>query len=299
MNFGTKLDQEGSFRLLDMYFEAGGRFLDTANNYAVWWGGDGTESEKVLGRWMKERKNRGELFLASKVGFNTPAVGNGLSRRIIKQEIEGSLSRFGVERIELYYSHKDHRPDPLEETLQAFDELKAEGKIQYIGCSNMRAWRIEYARGISRLHGWIEYCCVQQRHTYLRPVPGAGFNPQLALNEDLVDYCREHEKDFLLLAYSPTLGGAYTGRNDRLVPFQYLGRDTDERLKTLQAIASEVGAAPVQVLLAWMLHSSPVALPLVSAGTPEQLKEDLGSLNVALSKEQMRRLDTAGDPKQS
>src|SRR5512147_1815514 len=96
MNFGTKLDEKGSFVLLDRYYEAGGRFIDTANNYAHWWGGDGTESENVLGRWMRERRNRDSLFLATKVGFNTPAKGTGLSRAMIRQEIEGSLKRLGT-----------------------------------------------------------------------------------------------------------------------------------------------------------------------------------------------------------
>ncbi len=173
MNFGTKLDEKGSMQLLDRYYEQGGRFIDTANNYAVWWGGDGSESENVLGRWMRNRGNRDALFLATKVGFNTPAVGSGLSRRVIRQEIEASLRRLGTDHVDLYYAHKDHRSDPLEETLEAFDELHRAGKVRMIGCSNWRAWRIEQARELCRAKGWIGFCCVQQRHTYLRPGPGA------------------------------------------------------------------------------------------------------------------------------
>jgi aryl-alcohol dehydrogenase-like predicted oxidoreductase len=298
MNYGTKLDQEGSFRLLDRYFEAGGRFIDTANNYSYWWAEDdrGGESETVLGRWMKARKNRGELFLATKVGFNTPQVGNSLSARTIRKELEGSLRRLGTEHVDLYYAHKDHRPDPLEQTLEAFEAAHQEGKVRFTGCSNMRAWRIEQARTLSRQRGWIEYCCVQQRHTYLRPVPGASFSPQLAVDEELLDYCREHGEDLLLLAYSPTLGGAYTGRKDREVPAQYLGPDAAARLQALREVASEAGASPVQVVLAWMLHSEPLVVPLVSAGTREQLDEDLGSLEVSLDAGQMRRLNEAGNP---
>ncbi len=296
MNFGTKLDQKGSFGVLDRYYEAGGRFIDTANNYAVWWGGNGSESETVLGAWMKERKNRAELFLATKVGFNTPAVGNGLSRRIIRQELEGSLRHLGVDHVDLYYAHKDHRPDPLEETLGAFDELHREGKLRFIGCSNYRAWRIEEARVVSRGGGMASYCCVQQRHTYLRPAPGARFDPQLAADEELLDYCAAHGRELVLLAYSPTLGGAYAGRKDRQIPAQYQGPDTAARLAALESVAGEAGATPVQVMFAWMLHSAPAVLPLVSAGSVGQLDENLGALSVSLSAEQMRRLDAAGNP---
>jgi aryl-alcohol dehydrogenase-like predicted oxidoreductase len=297
MNFGTKLDEKGSFVLLDRYFESGGRFIDTANNYAVWWGGDGTESETVLGRWMKDRKNRTELVLASKVGFNTPKVGMGLSRKVIRQELEGSLRRMGAGHVDLYFAHTDHRPDSLEETLGAFDELRKEGKLRVIGCSNYRAWRIQEAREVSRRKGWGAYCCVQQRYTYLRPAAGASFGRQLSADDELLDYCAAHVEETRLLAYSPTLGGAYTGRKDREIPVQYQGPDSDARLKALQRVASEVGAAPVQVMYAWMLQSSPAVLPLVSAGSPEQLKENLGALQVSLSQAQMRALNEAGNPR--
>jgi len=296
MNFGTKLDEQGSFQLLDRYWEAGGRFIDTANNYAVWWGGDGTESENVLGRWMRQRKNRSELFLATKVGFNRPPTGNGLSRAIIRQEIEGSLRRLGTDSIDLHYAHKDHRSDPLEETLAAFDELHRQGKVRLIGCSNHRAWRIQEARTLSRKNGWIAYCCVQQRHTYLRPVAGARFDPQLAVDEELLDYCAAHAADFLLLGYSSTLGGAYSGRSDRPIPPQYRGPANEARLSTLSEVAREVGATPQQLVYAWMLHSTPLALPLVSAGSVQQLDENLGALEITLDVSQMKRLDEAGDP---
>ena len=142
--------------------------------------------------------------------------------------------------------------------------------------------------------GWAQYCCVQQRHTYLRPAPGASFGNQLAVDAELADYCSAHATDFLLLGYSSTLGGAYAGRRDRPIPPEYAGPDSDARLAELSAVAREIGATPVQVMYAWMLKSAPPVLPLVSAGTVEQLQENLGSVGVALSREQMGRLDRAG-----
>ncbi|MGA2640936.1 MAG: aldo/keto reductase [Spirochaetia bacterium] len=294
MNYGTKANERDSLRMLDRYVEAGGSFIDTANNYAVWWGGDGGDSERVLGAWLKERKNRGSLFLATKVGFNRPDVGPGLSAGTIKRELEGSLKRMGTDHVDLYYAHQDWRQDALEESLEAFDALRREGKLLFIGCSNYRAWRIEKARMLSREHGWAEYCCVQQRYTYLRPAPGATFEPQLAVDAELMDYCAVHSADFLLLGYSSTLGGGYAGRSDRPIPRQYAGPDTDARLAALRSVADEVGATPIQVVYAWMLQSIPAVLPLVSAGTMEQLDEDLGCLKVNLSMDQMKRLSAAG-----
>jgi len=174
MYFGTRNDEATSFRLLDMYVEAGGFFIDTANIYSHWVTGcKGYESERLLGRWMKARKNRSSVVIATKVGFEIPAYGveRGLPATTILQECEKSLRNLGVETIDLYYAHCDDPNTPLEETLSAFDRLVQAGKVRTIGASNYLAWRLEEARWVSQTHGWSEFCCVQQRHTYLRPRP--------------------------------------------------------------------------------------------------------------------------------
>lgn len=289
MDFGTRVDKRQSFRLLDQYLEAGGTFLDTANNYAYWnEGGVGGESETLLGRWLKERKNRHKLFLATKVGFNTPDVGHSLSAKTIVTELESSLRRMGIEHVDLYYAHKDHRADPLEKTLEALDRLVAAGKVRYIGCSNTLAWRIERAKTISRANGWVEYCCVQQRFSYLRPKTGASFGNQVSANDDLLDYCRENG-DVTLLAYSPLLGGSYT-REDKPLPVQYRGPDSDARMAVLKQIATDEGTTPNQIIYNWMLQGTPRIIPLVAASTDEQLRENLGALDIRLSREQLELL---------
>jgi len=289
MDFGTNVDEERSFQLLDQYIEAGGTFLDTANNYSYWnEGGVGGESEALLGRWLEQRKNRDKLFLATKVGFNTPEVGHSLSARTIITELEGSLKRLGIEHVDLYYAHKDHRVDPLEETLEALERLVTAGKVRYIGCSNTLAWRIERAKTISRANGWAEYCCVQQRFSYLRPKPGVSFGNQVSANDDLLDYCREND-DVTCLAYSPLLGGCYT-QKDKPVPQQYRGPDSDARMAVLKKVANEVGATAGQVVYAWMLQGTPTILPLVAASTSKQLAENLEAVNVTLSSQQMELL---------
>jgi aryl-alcohol dehydrogenase-like predicted oxidoreductase len=292
MYFGTRQDQAESFSLLDQYYDAGGRFVDTANIYA-WWepNGNGGESELILGAWFRERKNRDEIFVASKVGFGYQDIPAGLTAELIERECEKSLKRLGVETIDLYYSHVDDRHTPMDETLEAFSRLMSAGKVRTIGASNYTAWRLEEAHGASQTNGWPEYCCVQQRYTYLRPRPGATFSPQLAMNDDLLDYCRY--RGTTLLAYSVLLSGAYT-RPERAVQSEYAGPDTDDRLVTLRAVAGEAGATPNQVILAWMMQNDPPVLPLIAASTNQQLQENIDALGITLSDGQMERLNTAG-----
>jgi len=291
MHLGSREDKATSYRLLDQYVEAGGSFLDTANTYARWIPGcSGGESETLLGAWMRERKNRSRMFVATKVGFAYPGVERGLRAHQIQTECEKSLKRLRTDTIDLYQAHVDDRNTPMEETLEAFDRLMRAGQVRFIGASNFAVWRLEEAHWVSQTHGWAAYCSIQQHYSYLRPKPGASFAPQVAANSDLLDYCRA--RGVTLLAYSPLLGGAYT-RADRSFPAPYLGPDSDTRLGVLKAIAEETGATANQVVLAWMAHSRPPVIPLVAASTAEQMHENLGALEIELSTDQMTRLDDA------
>ena len=291
MYFGNRTDRETSFQLLDQCVEAGGSFLDTANIYARWVPGFvGGESETLLGEWMRERKNRGQIFIATKVGFQYPGVERGLQADQIETECEKSLKRLGIDTIDLYYAHVDDRNTPIEEALEAFDRLVKAGKVRFIGASNFLAWRLEEARWVSQTHGWAEYCCIQQRYSYIRPKSGASFDPQIAANDDLLDYCRA--RGITMLAYSPLLTGAYT-RADRSFAEQYLGPDTDARVAALHSVAKEVRATLNQVVYAWMIQSDPPVIPLVAASTAEQMEENLGALEIELSAEQMAQLNDA------
>jgi aryl-alcohol dehydrogenase-like predicted oxidoreductase len=292
MYYGTSVSRQMSFRLLDQYVDAGGTFIDTANIYA-WWaeGGAGGESEKLLGDWLNERKHRSKLFIASKVGFGYGSVPRGLNARLIREECEKSLRQMQIETIDLYYAHVDDLTTPMEETLEAFNRLVEAGKVRYIGASNFRAWRLEQARSISQTKTTAAYCCVQQRYTYLQPRARTNFEPQLAVNDDLLDYCQQ--MDLTLLAYSPLLAGAYT-RSDRPLAAQYLSEDNQARLKALHSVAAECGATPNQVILAWMLQSKPMILPVFAASTPEQMDEDICALKLDLTEAQMKQLNAAG-----
>jgi len=291
--YGNRIGKDQSYHLMDRYADAGGTFFDTANIYSHWIEGfKGGESETVLGQWMADRANRARMFVASKVGFAYPGVEAGLRAEQIVTECEKSLQRLQTDVIDLYYAHVDDRTTPLEETLEAFDRLVWTGKVRYLGASNFLAWRLEKARLLSRAHEWMEYCCIQQRYTYLRPKPGATFGAQISANDDLLDYVAS--EGVTLLAYSPLLNGAYT-RADRGFPGQYLGPDSDARLVALRAVAGETGATANQVIYAWMIQSAPSPIiPLMAASDDAQMTENLGALEVTLSKAQMARLDEAG-----
>jgi aryl-alcohol dehydrogenase-like predicted oxidoreductase len=291
MHFGSRTDKTTSYRILDQYVEAGGSFLDTANNYAMWVPGYvGGESETLLGEWMRERRNRAQMFIATKVGFDYPGVERGLRASQIERECEKSLRRLGIDIIDLYYAHRDDQNTRMEEAIEAFDRLIAAGKVRFVGASNFLAWRLEAARWVSRTHNWAKYSCIQQRYSYIRPKPGASFGHQIAANADLLHYCRALR--IRLLAYSPLLSGAYT-RPDRDFQEQYLGPDTDARLAALDVVCEQVGATANQIVLAWMMQSDPAVIPVFGASTVDQLDENLGALEVELSATQMGLLDGA------
>ncbi|MFC1635016.1 aldo/keto reductase [Planctomycetota bacterium] len=293
-SIGSKINQETSFQIMDLYQEKGGNFIDTANFYACWVPGcQGGESETTIGAWLTERGNRDQMVIASKVAFDYPGCGGGLSATEIERECEKSLKRLRADRLDLYYSHRDDFTTPIEETLAAFDRLIRAGKVRMIGASNLSVWRIAEANSVSQANGWARYNVVSQRYTYLRPRHGADFGPQICINDDLKDF--SHKKDITLVAYSILLQGAYT-RDDRPVPAQYAGPKAEERMAALRHVAKEVGATLNQVIIAWMRQSEPAVIPIIAGSKPEQLQETIGALDVNLSEEQMTTLNTAGNP---
>ncbi len=293
-SIGSKIDAETSFKLLDRFREGGGTFLDTANFYAAWLEGCvGGESESTIGKWMKDRGCRDGMVVASKLGFDYPGCAGGLSAAEIERECEKSLRRLQTDRLDVYYAHRDDAATPLEETMGAFDRLVRAGKVRAVGASNLKVWRIAEANQVSAMNGWTKYSVVEQRHTYFRPRHGADFGPQICVNEDMKEYCRE--RGVALVAYSILLQGCYT-RADRQVPAQYAGPDAEARLAELEGVAQEAGATRNQAIIAWMLASDPVAIPIVAGSRMEQLEENLAALDVKLTAEQKARLDVAGNP---
>lgn len=302
MYFGSTVDENTSFAILDRYLDRGGNFLDTANCYQFWEkDGQGHESETTLGRWFRERGTRDAVVLATKVGAGPdgdprdwPHNIEGLSDKVIRAQIDQSLTRLGTDYVDLYYAHVEDRRTPLEEQLGTLAKVVADGKARLLGVSNHPAWRIERARHICQLNDWPAYTVIQQRHSYLRPKPDADLGAQLPVTPELLDYVRS-TPDLRLIAYSPLLGGAYGGRADKPLTEAYQTADTARRLEALYQVAKETGATANQVVLAWMLHSDPLVIPLIGASSVAQLDEALDAVDVRLTEDQMRRLNEAGE----
>jgi aryl-alcohol dehydrogenase-like predicted oxidoreductase len=303
MLFGSRTDEKTSFAVLDRYVEAGGNFIDTSDNYAFWEdGGQGGQSEELLGRWRRSRGAGGEIVIATKLGARPLAPGTsytdkpeGLSAKVIREAAERSRERLGVEKLDLLYAHiEDHRV-PLRETVEGFAELVAEGTVGLLGVSNHAIWRVERARALAAAAGLPGYEVLQYAHSHLRPrtdVPDDLF-PDGSLGHagpDLLSYLRA-EPGLTLVAYSPLLKGAYT-RPGRL-PRDFDHPGTPARTKVLKEVAQEAGATVNQVVLAWQIGAELPIVPLAGASSVAQLEENLAAVDLELSPEQRARLDAA------
>ncbi len=313
MQMGGATSEADSIRILDRYFEAGGSFVDTADCYE-WWahrGSRGGESEELLGRWLKNRRD--QVFLATK-GSAVPAYSDELwhadgsanwelARRTfagagadtLRHALDGSLKRLGTDHVDLYYVHVDDVNTPLEETLEALSGLVTAGKVRYLGWSNVRTWRLEAIRRLCERHGWVAPVALQQQHSYLRP--RAGNASASIVGAEQWEYLAGH-RDLQLVAYSPILKGVYDDpakRSGHWMMENYDGPDADARLALLNEVAAELGTTPNRTVLAWLLHQAgPSVVPLIGPKTPEQLDDLLPALEIKLDGSQLARLEAAG-----
>ncbi|MEU6276501.1 aldo/keto reductase [Streptomyces populi] len=304
MLFGSLTDEETSFAVLDRYVEAGGNFIDTSDNYAYWTdGGQGGQSEELLGRWRRSRGVGDEIVLATKLGARPLAPGTGfvdnpegLSAEVIHEASERSRERLGVERIDLLYAHIEDRTVEAGESVQAFAELVARGSVGLLGVSNHAVWRVERARALAAGAHLPGYEVLQYQHSLLRPrsdVP-SGLFPEGNLGAatgELLSYLGA-EEGLTLVAYSPLLGGAY-GRRDKPLPSDYDHPGNTARLAVLRDVAKEVGATLNQVVLAWQIGGELPVIPLVGASSVAQLEENLAAVDLELTPDQRARLDAA------
>ncbi|PPA58272.1 aldo/keto reductase [Micromonospora chalcea] len=303
MLFGTATDEATSFAILDRYVEAGGTFIDTSDNYAFWQnGGQGGESEELLGRWRRSRGVGDEVVIATKLGARPLAPGTsyvdnpeGLSAKVIRESAERSRERLGLDRIDLLYAHIEDHTVALRETVEGFAELVAEGTVGLLGASNHRAWRVERARALAAAAGLPGYEVLQYHRSYLPrrlDVPSEldRDGDVVWVGPDLLSYLRA-EPQLTLVAYSPLLKGAYV-RPERLGE-EYAVPATPARLEALRAVAAETGATVNQVVLAWLMGGDIPSIPLVGFSSVAQLEESLGAVDLELTPEQRTRLDSA------
>lgn len=313
MQMGTITDDEASFALLDRYVEHGGAFLDTADCYSWWWarGTQGGQSEDVLGRWMEQRGNRDRTFVATKATARVNAVehawtdgepdwgyaranfvGAGAAR--LRESLEASLRRLRTDRIDLYYVHVDDLATPLEETLETLAGFVAEGKVRYLGWSNVRTWRLERIRQLCERNGWPVPVTLQQEYSLLHR--RAGLRTSSIVDDEQLDYL-EHHPDLTLVAYSPVLKGLYDQWPDQVganwLLESYRGERAQSQLEAVREVAGELGVLPSQVVLAWLAQHSPAVVPIIGTASPERLDQAVAAVELGLTDAHLARLAAA------
>lgn len=312
MLMGTSIDKKTSFEILDHYTNLGGNILDTANCYA-WWIGKGEyigdESEIVLGEWMKQKGNRDKVFLASKVGarlkdpYGIRGVDGvpewerieyeGLSPEVIRRGIEDSLRRLKTDYIDLYYTHVYDTKTPIEETLYALNGLVKEGKVKYIGCSNLSIEQLKEARSISSIKGYPNYVALQQEYSYLHPRKDLDAGVNHHADVEMFDYVRDNE-DITFFAYSPLLKGIYNSEEKRKSYYNWRLFDTEEskkKLEVIDKISKEQGVTGNQLVLAWLRYKQPKIAIILGFSNKEQYMENINSADIILSNEQLTALN--------
>ncbi|MFE7134538.1 aldo/keto reductase [Streptomyces sp. NPDC057638] len=291
-------DDRVAHRALDLFADAGGTFVDTADMY-----GKG-ESEAILGRWLTRRR-REDFVIATKVWgrMGTAPNDGGLSRKHIVAAVEASLRRLRTDYVDLYQTHIWDPTTPIEETLTTLDTLVRSGKVRYVGTSNVTASQLQRSLDLSRQHGWEPYVCLQPLYNLLRR----------ETEWELLPLCAREGVG--VIPWSPLAGGWLTGKYTRGMEapppgsreehFQrgsqregWRTQDTEETWRVLDAVrsvAEETGRTLSQVALRWLLERPDVTAPIIGPRTEEQARDNLGALGWELTGEQTGRLSEASE----
>ncbi|MDB5661710.1 MAG: NADP-dependent aryl-alcohol dehydrogenase [Sphingomonas bacterium] len=294
--FGWTADQPTSFAVLDAFVAGGGTMIDTADVYSQWIpGNSGGESETVIGHWLKQRGHRDDVQIATKVGMLVPEglEENGLSPRNIAVAVEASLRRLQTDYIDLYFAHRDDADTPFEETLAAFDGLIKAGKVRAIAASNYTADRLAEALAVSDANGLARYTALQPWYNLLDRKDFEGPLQQLCIAENIgvVPYFGL-ASGFLTGKYRNPADAEGKARGYRVK--DYVNDRGFAVLAAMDAIAGETGASLPQIALAWIAAQPGLTAPIASATSVAQVEELLGAMSLALSPDQVARLDAAG-----
>jgi aryl-alcohol dehydrogenase-like predicted oxidoreductase len=286
--FSRTLDEPAAFAVLDAYVEGGGNFIDTADVYGT------GRSEAMIGRWMTQRANRDKVIIATKVGKPMAPDKHGLSRRYIFAAVEDSLKRLQTDVIDLYQSHEDDTATPLEETMQAFNDLVQQGKVRFIGASNFSADRLVAAERVSQQHGYARYECLQPLYNLVQREEYEGRLQQVCI-----------EQGIGVIAYFSLARGFLTGkyRPGRPLPQSPRAQGVQKSfmnehgfaiLEVVDRVAAQHNATPAQVSLAWLMAQPGITAPIASATSPEQVRELMGAVSLKLSDADLAALSNTG-----
>ncbi len=291
--FGWTVDEPTSFRLLDMFVDAGFNLIDTADSYSRWVPGHaGGESETIIGRWIAQRGRHDDVVIATKIGSDMGLGYKCLRREYIAQGVEQSLKRLQVDAIDLYQSHWDDDKTPFEETLEAYARLLKQGKVKAIGASNLTAERLGQALTTGRQRGLPRYATLQPQYNLYDRDSFEGALQDLCVREELG-----------VITYFSLAAGFLTGKYRSEADFaksqrgrgmqKYLNARGLRILAALDQVAKRVEAKPSQVALAWLIGRPGVTAPIASATSIAQLRELIAATRLVLDAEAVRTLDAA------
>ena len=291
--FGWTTDEPTSFALLDAFVDAGFNLIDTADIYSTWVEGNkGGESETILGKWLTYSGKRDKVVIATKVGKEMGPNLQGLSKAYIMQAVEASLKRLQTDYIDLYQSHADDPDTPLEETLEAYDQLIKQGKVRAIGASNYSAERLGQSLKVSEQSGYPRYESLQ---------PLFNLYNREDYEKELEPLCRE--KGIGVISYFSLASGFLAGKYRSAADLsnrargsfveKYLNERGFRILDALDEVAQEHNITPAQVTIAWLVSHPGITAPIASATNLEQLKELLEATTIELSSAAIDRLNQA------
>lgn len=280
------LDEEKSRPLIKRAIELGINFFDTANTYS-----DGS-SEEIIGRALRDFARREEVVLATKVYFPVRQGPNarGLSRKAIMAEIDASLSRLGVDYVDLYQIHRWDHTTPIEETLEALHDVIKAGKTRYIGASSMFAWQFAQALYTADRHGWTRFVSMQNHYNLL-------YREE---EREMLSFCAA--EGIGVIPWSPLARGRLTREWDETTNrsetdefgktlYTFAVESDREIVKRVTAIAAARGVPRAQVALAWLLQQPVLTAPIIGASKPHHLDDAVASLTLTLTPEEIQQLE--------
>jgi aryl-alcohol dehydrogenase-like predicted oxidoreductase len=291
--FGWTVDEKTSHEILDAFVGAGFNFIDTADMYSKWKSGNrGGESETIIGTWLKRSGKRADVVIATKLGIEMAPGEKGLSRAYIERAVERSLSRLQTDYIDLYQSHIDDKETPLEETLEAYSRLIAQGKVRVIGASNYDAGRLTESLEVAKRLGVSRYECLQPHYNLMeRSGYEAGLEGVCLKNKIGVIPYFSLASGFLTGKYrsEADLGKSVRGGGMK----KYLNERGWRVLAALDEVARRLGATPTKVALAWLMARPSVTAPIASATSVGQVRELMEAAGLKLDAEAVKALDEA------
>ena len=287
MTFGHGTEQDEATRMVDLAFEAGVNFFDTANTYG------GGASETMLGNALKGRRQ--DAVVATKFSNPTGPRPNdsGMSRAHIMNAIEDSLRRLQTDYVDIYYIHHVDIQTPLDEMLRAMDDLVRQGKVRYTACSNYEAWRLMEALWISESKDWARFICYQPQYSLV----------VRDIEEEIIPVCQL--KGLGVVIWSPLAGGFLTGKykpgqrsaegarseEGWAYPERYFAANADESLAALLDVAKELGRSPAQVAVRWALDQPAITSAIIGARTVAQARDNLLAGGWRLPQDALNRLN--------